>query len=305
MKLSEEILWSIELANLYNANDVAKLRKQCNELLDLLAYLHEVLAEEKVAVEEYEIMSEQLVIKFYLHGITICKISEGFKLTSEYIKHPNLSKVDFVDISSLLTVGRAQLETLLMYQHLYVNSQNRDEQKLRYFSWIYTALLQRRETPANEIETKIQKEKDEREILRFKAEMEKLESFKNLSLKQQKSLFETGTAKLFKNWQTIFDESGFSKEQLFSKLYYILSAYSHSEGLSVIQMKSAKQLLSNKANHDMVHLHTICSILMTSIMIKNVVSKHEAVAKRFDKVERKKQFTVDFFSRLGRGMPNT
>lgn len=300
MKISEEDLWSLELAKFFDEGNLDKMRVQFHELLDLLVYLHEVLAEKNVLFTENEVMSEQLILKFYFHGLTICKISEGYKLTSKYYTNTNLSKAIFIDISSLLTVGRAQLETLLMYQHLYINDQNPNEQKLRYYCWIYTALLQRRETPATEQEVKIQLEKDVKEIARLKSEIEKLDSFKKLSPNQQKGLFKTGTAKLFKTWQTIFDESGFPKEKLFSRLYYIFSAYSHSEGLSAIQMKSSKQLLSNKTNHEMVHLQLFCSTLMAAIMIRNIVSKHEAVANRFKAIEKKTQFKVNFFSKLGR-----
>lgn len=157
MKLTEEDYWAIELANLYDSKDQENLKSYLKELLDLLIYLHEVLAEDKVEVHESLIHSEELIIKFYFHGLTINKISEGFNFQSKYFGNGAVAKQKFVDVSSILTIGRSQLETLLMYQHLYINSENENELWLRYYAWIYTALLQRSDTPTRTVKTKQKK----------------------------------------------------------------------------------------------------------------------------------------------------
>jgi hypothetical protein len=293
-------IWALELAQLFDSKDLDQMRAECLGHLDLLLYLHEVLAEENVEVQEYETTSEQLVQKFYFHGLTFCKISEGLTLSSEYFSHPNISKTLCIDIPSLLTVERAQLESLLMYQHIYVNTKNVDEQKLRYYSWIYTALIQRRQFSAIDEASKTQRAKDENEIIRLKAEMEKLDSFKKLSPKQQHNVFHTGSAKLFKNWSAIFEESGFSSSQLFPKLYYILSAYAHSEGLSVVQMRSVNPIFSKKENQEMLYLMMHCSLLMTGVMIENIVNRYDSVANRFKNLDQKKQYKASFYAKLAR-----
>ena len=300
MKFSEEVFWAIELADIYAKKDLKVAQRQLVDLLDLLVHLHEVLAEKNVQVEDNEVLSEELIMKFYLHGLTVGKISDTYKLTSKYYDHPNMSKVDLIDISSLLTVGRAQLETLLMYQHLYVNSSDKDEQKLRYYAWIYTALIQRSTIPVNNDESKIQKEKDEKSIADLKVKMENSAAYKNLSPKQQNSLLISGSGKLFKHWEKIFDESGFLKDSPLAKIYYILSVYSHSEGLSVIQMKSAKYFITHKNNSEMTFMQIFSSIIMTSIMIKNIVKKYELVSTRFAEIDKKTKFEVEFFSKLGK-----
>lgn len=293
-------IWALELAQLFDSKDLDQMRAECLGHLDLLLYLHEVLAEEQVEVQEYETTSEQLIQKFYFHGLTFCRISQGLTLSSEYFSHPNISKTLCIDIPSLLTVGRAQLETLLMYQHIYVNTKSVDEQKLRYYSWIYTALIQRRQFSAIDEAAKTQRAKDEKEIIRLKAEMEQLESFKKLTPKQQQNIFHAGSAKLFKNWNAIFEESGFSSSHLFPKLYYILSAYAHTEGLSVVQMRTVKPIFSRKGNQDMLCLMFQCSLLMTGVMIESIVNRYEAVAKRFKNLDQKKQYKARFYASAAR-----
>lgn len=300
MEIKEKNLYTIEFANLFFSNDLPKLKEYVYDFLDLLIYLHEVLSEEKISIDENEVMSEELIIKFYLHGISICKITDTYEMTSKYFTNPKISDIRFIDISSLLAVGRSQLETLLMYNHLYINNENKEEQKLRYYAWIYTALLQRRNTPTNNEETKARKKFDEIEISRLKKEIELLSSFKKLSVKQQKSLIENGSSKLFKHWQTIFEESKLSQNKIFEKFYYILSAYSHSEGLSVIQMKTAKYSIKHPNNFSLVNLQTFCTLVMTSLMIKNIVQKYQSVSKRFKLLDEKTQYAVEFFSRLAK-----
>lgn len=299
MKLTEEDYWAIELANLYDSKDQENLKSYLKELLDLLIYLHEVLAEDKVEVHESLIHSEELIIKFYFHGLTINKISEGFNFQSKYFGNGAVAKQKFVDVSSILTIGRSQLETLLMYQHLYINSENENELWLRYYAWIYTALLQRSDTPTRTVKTKQKKEDDIKAMEILREKMKNLFPLTELSEKQQKSLIEKGNGKLFKTWDTIFKDSGFSNG-IFNKLYYILSVYAHTEGLSVIQMKSAKYNTTKEENSDMVFIQLFCSTLMTAVMIDNICKKHERCQNRFEKMDKKLKYTVQSLFKISK-----
>ena len=299
MELTEDDFWAIELANLYNSKNQENLKSHYKDLLDLLIYLHEVLAEDKVEVHESIILSEELIIKFYFHGLTINKISEGFNFQSKYFGNGAIAKEKFVDVSSILTIGRSQLETLLMYQHLYINSENENELWLRYYAWIYTALLQRNNTPADTEEIKTKKEADIKAMEILRQKMESLFLSNNLSEKQQKTLIEKGNGKLFKTWDAIFKDSGFSNG-IFTKLYYILSAYAHSEGLSVIQMKSAKYNTTKEENSDLVFIQLFCSTLMTAVMIENICKKHMSCKNRFDTIDKKLKYTVQFLSKISK-----
>ena len=298
---SENIHWLFEAATKFYNKDIAVTRNDLYDQLDLLAYLKETLVQEKVKVDEHDPMSEQLVIKFYLHGQSLAKIGEGFNITSKYLDTEPLSELRYIDISSLFAIGRAQLETLLMYNHIYVNSNEIAEQKLRYNSWIYTALLQRKNIPAETKEGKMQKERDILHMETLKSKIASSPRFAELKPNQQRSIFETGSSKLFKHWNVIFEESNYPKDGMFSKLYYILSAYAHSEGLSVIQLKSSLHLLKNKSNSEYVFLQTLASVIMTSCMIQNIVKRFPAISKRYDTIDEKIRYNVYFYSQLGKG----
>ena len=203
-----------------------------------------------------------------------------------------------IDISSLMTVSRAQLETLLMYQHLYINSNDKDEQMLRFKSYILAPLIYRSETfQSNSEYIKERKKNDVNSINNLREEIKKLRSFERLSIKQQKTLLEKGSGKLFKHWDTIFKESGFSENGIFSQLYYLLSAYSHSEGLVVLQLKKA-QYFNSKHNNESLFRYLFFSLIMTAIMIKNITSKFDLVKSRFQKIDDKDKAEIEIFSKF-------
>lgn len=291
-----------DFMSLYSSKNVSEARKKLNKFLDILIFLNEVLAEKKFKAEEQDIYSEQLLIKFYLHGLTIMKISDTYPIESQYYRKNvesknNQSKI--VDISSLMAIVRTQLETLLMYQHLYINNNDKDEQLLRFKSYILASLIYRKESTIREDDfIKEQKSKDAISIKNLREEIKGLKSFKNLSLKQQKTLLEKGSTKLFKHWDTIFKESGFHEGGIFSKLYYLLSAYSHSEGLVVIQLKKALYF-NSKYNNEAIFRFVYFSLIMTAMMIKNITNKFDLVKERYNEISDEDKFEINLFSQLG------
>ena len=84
-----------------------------------------------------------------------------------------------------------------MYHYIYVNPDNDDLKELRYNAWIYSSLLQRQEFPAETEYGKRQKEKDLNELAKMKSIISNLNSFKYLSPKQQQSLLNSESGKLF------------------------------------------------------------------------------------------------------------
>ncbi len=189
-------------------------------------------------------------------------------------------------------------EGLKKYPGVYINSNDKDEQMLRFKSYILAPLIYRSETfQSNSEYIKERKKNDVNSINNLREEIKKLRSFERLSIKQQKTLLEKGSGKLFKHWDTIFKESGFSENGIFSQLYYLLSAYSHSEGLVVLQLKKA-QYFNSKHNNESLFRYLFFSLIMTAIMIKNITSKFDLVKSRFQKIDDKDKAEIEIFSKF-------
>lgn len=291
--MNKHIIWSLELCELYDQKNIDKLREKLFEITDVFIYLHDILAENKVQLLEKDIYSEQLVIKFHLQNLSLIELSKGHSIKSKFRENKS-PETKFLDISSIITIVRSQYESLLMYQHLYVNSSSEDQQKLRFDGWIMSSMISR-----SKVFEDAQKRVPERYLREQKSINELRERIKNnteydfLTEKQKNNIIENGSGKLFKSWDKLFDESKFSKDGVFSKIYYIASAYAHSEGLLALQLKETKHLMEHEHMKESSNLMLFYSYLMTNIMIKNIVNKFPLVKERFDSLDEKIQFEVN------------
>jgi hypothetical protein len=306
MKISEELLDLFELVSLYGSKDISVVKKYLKKFTDILIYLNEVLAEKKVSLSENLIYSEQLLIKFYLHGLTINKISDCYKLESDFFQNENFSKVEAIDISSLLTIVRAQFETVLVYQYLYINKKDKEENDFRFQCWILESLISRStifnpetvtiDSLREEYYEKRAKDLKAIDVIREKIKRSKI--FLDLDRNQQSRLLETGKLKILQSVDKMFKESNLGESVLFSNIYYNLSAYAHSEGLVALQLKESHYFINNAHNHDTVHLYLFYSLLMTTIMIKNVSETFVEVLERYKNLSPKDIKQIDFLYQL-------
>ncbi|WP_454047513.1 hypothetical protein [Chryseobacterium sp. Marseille-Q8038] len=182
-----------------------------------------------------------------------------------------------------------------MYQHLYVNPESDEEQKLRFEAWIMSSLMQRSTVFSNSEPLDKEKiENEQKSINEFKKSIQDNKYFKNLTEKEQKGLLNKGTGKLFKSWDTIFKESKFSEEGAFTNLYFMASVYAHSEGILALQLKETKHLMDHEHMKETLYLMLFYSYLMTSIMIKNITNKFPLIKKRYDNLDEKTKLEIDF-----------
>lgn len=140
--MDNEKSWATELYALYITKNIDNIKNKLFDSTDLLVYLHEILAEENVQLESNDIYSEQLILKFHLQNLSMLDLSEGHSIKSKYYKN-RAPYIKFLDISSIITIVRSQYESLLMYQHLYLNSSIPEEQKLRFDSWMMSSMILR------------------------------------------------------------------------------------------------------------------------------------------------------------------
>lgn len=292
--MNNEPIWAIEFYKLYEDRNIEQLRSSLFKVSDVLIYLNEILTEHNVKLADKEVYSEQLIIKFYLQNLSLITLSKGIEIKSNYHKN-NFSKIKFLDISSILTIVRSQYETLLMYQHIYVNSKIENQQKLRFDSWIMSSMILRSKIfseTQNNNQSRLLEEKNAienlREIIKNNPE------FQFLTEKQKVKLLEVGSGKLFKSWENLFYESNFTEDGVFSKIYYIASVYAHSEGISALQLKNSKHLMDDENMREIKYIMLYYSYLMTNIMIKNIVNKFPIIKERFDTLEERLKFEVNF-----------
>lgn len=296
MTLSKEELFALEIYQNNQMKDLTFAMEEYESFLGILIYVQNILAEEKVGVRYWEKYAEILVHKFVFHGKSMLELLKGFTWSIPFF--PTTSQKKIMDISSTKTVFRAQFETALMYHHIYINPQTDDEKELRYYAWIYTALLQRQKLNPITEEGKQQQKHDTEEMEKMKQIMQNLEAYRALTEKQQKGLFETGSVKFFKNWAAIMEESGFEKDNIFDSLYYYLSIYAHSEGLSALQLHDSSYSFFDEHNQNNAYQDIFQSKLLVCHMIKHIKNSHTLIEERFKTLPEKTQYFIEFYAKM-------
>jgi len=292
--MNKDLSTILEFYHLYESKNIDDIKRRLFKMSDILIYLHEVLAEQKIKLDEKDIYSEQLVIKFHLQNLSLLDLAKGHSIHSSFYDN-KAPHIKFLDISSIMTIVRSQYESLLMYQHLYINPESNEEQKLRFESWIMSSMMQRSTVfSTSEPLDKEKIENEQKSINEFKKSIKDNKYFKNLTEKEQRGLLNKGTGKLFKSWDTIFSESKFSKEGVFSNFYFIASVYAHSEGILALQLKETKHLIDHEHMKETLYLMLFYSYFMTCIMIKNIIIKFPLIKERYDSLDEKTKLEIDF-----------
>ena len=295
MEPTPKDLRAIELRRKYNRHDLVENLADYHLLVDTLIYLHEAIAEERVQIKYWQKDSETLFCKFVFHGLTVHQIFNGLRLSSVYYK-VEMNGKSIIDISSARAILRTQFEAFLMYNYIYVNPVDDDLKELRYNAWIYSSLLQRQEFPSKTEFGKQQKAKDKIELNKMQETISKLKSFQNLSAKQQQSLLDTGSGKLFSHWAAILKETGFSESTPFYTIYTLLSVYAHSEGLSIIQLRYQPDSHKNVISQANLDLHS--AKLLVCLMINSIMKLHEVVMKKYDTLPDQVKYDIELYSMM-------
>ena len=299
MQFTPRDLRAIELAKRNERDDLEENLKEYHTFIDTLICLHETLAENKTPVKHWEKYSEPLLLKFCFHGLTLHNILSGLTLKSQYYDK-EISGKKIIDIASAKVIFRSQIEAFLMFHHIYVNPKDEDEKELRYYAWIYSSLLQRQSFPITTNFAKEQKLKDKEQLKLIEANIRGLQSFKKLTEKQQKSLFETGSGKLFYHWAKILKETGYAEDHTFNILYTFLSIYSHSEGLSVIQLNDKN--LSFHKKHPDANLDVYHSKLFVVLMIMAIRKLYEPVETKFSTLPMDLQHDIELYWQIAKSL---
>lgn len=286
---------AIEILNQYHQKDLEVSIKEYRELLDTLIYLHETLADLKIPMKNWQIYSDTLITKFFLHSNTLCVILSGINLESKHFqKEINNKKI--LDIPSSHVILRAQLECYLMYHHIYVNPESESEKELRFNAWICSGLMERQEFPATHDLSKKQRAKDKEEIEKIKILIQGLESYKELTQKQQQSLLEKGSGKLFKHWVTILKETGFDAGSIYYSFYSILSGHAHSEGLSILDIRSSR-FGYNKFNEP-ANMNLYLSKMLICNMVLTIKKLYKIVEIKYNMLPQNLQDKIEIYSKM-------
>lgn len=181
--------------------------------------------------------AEALALKFIGHVSAAYYLYQGTVL-------PTIN-ANFVDPSSVNVLGRAALETFLVFHHVFVAPGPEEEKEFRYISWLLAGFLERQTYPAHSPQGKKALAEEAKLIPPLQVRLRKNRYFKTITLKQQKSLLERGKWKL-PSWKELALSAGLSRTYA-EAFYSYLCEYAHAGNLSALQIRNARTLQSQRA----------------------------------------------------------
>jgi Family of unknown function (DUF5677) len=263
------------------------VRKNMNLLSELMNSLHE----EKIQMAEWLSWSEPIIVKLIFHSNTVLQIFLGIELIVQE------KSIKIFDEPSAIILFRSILENYLTFHYLFIANIDEREKIFRINVWKYSALKQRSNFILN---SKIAKEKQGKESVQVEELKDiicKSDIFLKFKTKEQKQILKGIKPRLFLSWEKLIEESGFRKT-LFRNLYGFKSNYSHSEFISVLQIKSQGYGFNpyNKEHYILLLLQIIIckSIVDLKNLFPTICSNYEAKGKEvMREVEFFYQFGVD------------
>jgi len=181
--------------------------------------------------------AEALLFKLYGHA------SSAFSL-AQIPYEPGLRerltkfKGEFTDFWSVELLGRATWESFLVFHYVFTQPVTQEEFEFRYYSWKLGGLLIRQNFPTNSQESIAISKQEKREIEMLSEALERNPSFQAMTNKQAKKLRAEGKWKN-QSWREIAESAGIN--ELHARHFYSYSSgYAHSDYLSVMQIRDAK-----------------------------------------------------------------
>jgi|SRR3990172_11272399 len=181
--------------------------------------------------------AEGLALKFFGHASAAFYLYQGTVL-------PHLG-ADFIDPSSINVLCRAALEAFLVFHHVFVAPGSEEEKDFRYMSWLLAGLLERQTFPAQSPKGKEMLSKEAELIPPLQGKLRENQHFKALKPGQQKDLLEKGKWR-FPPWKKMALVAGLSR--IHAEVFYsYLCEYAHAGNLSVLQIRNAQTLQSQRS----------------------------------------------------------
>jgi hypothetical protein len=222
-----------------------------NEYLNLLRVFVRIVEANKgtpAGQDDRILDAEGLALKFFGHSSTAFYIYRGTVL-------PDLG-ANFVDSASINVLGRAALETFLVFHYVFVAPKSEEERNFRYTSWLLAGLIERQTFPIQSPKGKEMLSKERELISPLQAKLKRNAQFRALTQRQQKDLLEKGQWKLH-SWKEIALSAGLGHTHA-EALYHYLCGYAHAGNLSILQIRKVETPQSQRS---------LCAPTITTLMI--------------------------------------
>lgn len=274
----------------YDEEEFKIVLNDYKSMIDIFVYLINAIVENKIKDESWRYYAETLAIKFTLSANTLSNIISGSNIDS------SLSKVStrIIDVSSLFTIMRTQIENYLTYFYLFVQPDSIQMQYYRFLMYELSGYQSRQKFPPLTIYAANKQKFEKNRIDEIISQLHKNDFFKSLPEKEQKRILKEKKAKLT-TWNTLLDESRLTSE-IFKKSWNLYSNFAHSEFASLMQVKSfLEEPYKTISSRNLV---IFTALMLISLFIKDFSQLYREIEIRYKIISIDDQEVIELFNKL-------
>lgn len=260
---------------LSNEEYINKLVKRVEVLTGLVNSLHV----DKIQMPAWKTFSETILIKICFHISSLFQLFHGTELPFKHTKNKYL----IFDEPSIYSLFRTITENYLTFFYLFIDDISEEEKHFRFLIYEYCGIYQRQSFAVSLPENKQKQINDAEHLKKLKAAITANDFFKAIEPRIQKKIMD-GIQPRLKTWRKLIKDArlniGFDLN-----LYGFNSSYSHSEYLSLMQIRSNNYEF--KPHRRKSHFVLFIIHMLISRMIINLSELFPSVKQNFDKTEKK------------------
>jgi hypothetical protein len=249
----------LELYQIESSSDNMEKLKSLSSINHCLFELVQNLFEKGVEIKYHQREFEGKYFRFGLSNQSIINLINGNSF--DFFN----KKVSMIDIDSLYSVTRMQIETFLILFYLVFDEISDEEKDFRYDIYKLHGVLKQSEfkieNPSPERTEDIKS--IENEILELKQKIKLSSMYISASLEQRKEYLKPKYAKLIKS-EIVFSKSGIKKSRI-DEMWKIYSNYAHAEHISDRQFNYRRN--NQKATNETASLIITMNKILTSKLI--------------------------------------
>jgi len=198
---------------------------------------------------------QQLASKMFFHAATAFSIRQGTKIP--LANH----KIDFYDFASLAVIMRSAIETYLTMFEVFFEPSNDDEFEFNHALWKLSGFIIRENFSSPDPTHQIRMKQAKIDIQGFRERIQSTKKYASLHPKEQKMVLK---GKRTRNWTGVLNAAGLG-ESYSRRIYAYYSGFVHADGLSSLQIVSAKTEKDQIGNCE-EHLR-VMMILMSKLIV--------------------------------------
>ncbi|MET2984845.1 hypothetical protein [Aureibaculum conchae] len=274
------------------------------KLMDILLCLFaDRIEKEKTQFDKERLFYINLLTqKFLVHGFSIKKLIDGITLDSP---SKNLS-IKMLDPFSIHCLVRTVVENYLVQNYLSNSGLEDDLLQLRFEIWMRYGLIQRNIEPENDEEKRVL-ELDKKSIENFTKSIKTRKAYLELSENKKASFFKT----IEKEWKIIFDKEKFypvSWKRLMKEagindgindnIYNFLSWHSHSQSISLLQLKN---MWDNDSDKETVLISIKKLNMFVGFIISDIIKSDKDFRNSYESLSDEYKELINFYNLSYRG----